>query len=166
MIIRLSSKLAKKIHVKPSVVLPADKNLYADWSAHLFTFDRTQYIIITNTASLYSVVIYGKGITNDSIFIKKVMNTLNEVLTDDGFSIIFHNFIAPASETVSFSKALNRSVTGSMNELIFTAQLHLEAQDTSLYDLSFHLNDIIMKFNDYATGKEAFRQLLSKSKKN
>jgi hypothetical protein len=33
--------------------MPLDENPYADWSCHLFTADRTQYIILSNTASLY-----------------------------------------------------------------------------------------------------------------
>ncbi|MCK5685468.1 hypothetical protein KAJ27_15155 [bacterium] len=166
MIIRLSSKLAKKIHVKPPAVVPADKNLYADWSTHLFTCGRTQYIIITNTASLYSAVMYGKGINNDSTFIKKTMNLLNEILTDDGFSIIFHNFIDPASETISFSKALNRSVTGSITELIYQAQLHIAEDGMSPYDVSDRLNGTLLSYIGYATPKEAFRNLLTKKKDN
>ncbi|QDT48902.1 hypothetical protein Pan258_29490 [Symmachiella dynata] len=42
MIIRLSQKLAKKIKADPLVTVPLDENPYADWSAHLFTADRTQ----------------------------------------------------------------------------------------------------------------------------
>jgi hypothetical protein len=55
MILRLSGKIAKKIHVKPAAVLPADSNPYADWSTHVFLAARTQYILVTNTASLYSL---------------------------------------------------------------------------------------------------------------
>ena len=43
--------------------------LFADWSAHLFTAERTQYILISNTASLYSMVMFGRGITDDCRFI-------------------------------------------------------------------------------------------------
>ena len=58
MILRLSQKLAKKLKEGTLTSLPLDENHYADWSAHLFTADRTQYIIVTNTQSLYSVVMY------------------------------------------------------------------------------------------------------------
>lgn len=54
MIFRLSQKLAKKLKVGALPSLPPDQNPYADWSANLFTADRTQYIILTNTQSLYS----------------------------------------------------------------------------------------------------------------
>ena len=56
MIFRLSTKLATKLKVAPSKVLPLDKNPFADWSAHFFMGERTQFLIVTNTASLYSTV--------------------------------------------------------------------------------------------------------------
>ena len=64
MIIRLSEKLNKKIKAGTLDSVPLNENPYADWSAHLFTADRTQYIILSNTKSLYSCVMFGKGITN------------------------------------------------------------------------------------------------------
>jgi len=61
LILRLSQNLAKKVDagsLKP--------NPFADWSAHLFTADRAQYVIVTNTTSLYSVVMRGSGIASDT----------------------------------------------------------------------------------------------------
>lgn len=70
MIIRQSQKLNAKIKSGKLCGLPLDENPYADWSAHLFTADRTQYVILSNTASLYSTVMYGRGINNDGLFIE------------------------------------------------------------------------------------------------
>ncbi len=116
MIFRLSQKLAKKLNEGKLCEMPLDENPYSDWSCHLFTADRTQYIIMSNTASLYSCVMYGKGITDDSRFIERTLSTIREFMEDDGQQFVYRKFIAPASGTVSFAKALSRSVTGSMNE--------------------------------------------------
>jgi hypothetical protein len=62
MIFRLSQKLATKLKEGNLPSVPLDENPYADWSAHLFTADRTQYIIVANMKALYSVVMFGKGI--------------------------------------------------------------------------------------------------------
>jgi len=61
MIVRLSQKLNAKIKGGTLPTLPPDDNPFADWSAHLFLVDRTQYILVSNTTSLYSIVMYGKG---------------------------------------------------------------------------------------------------------
>jgi hypothetical protein len=60
MIFRVSQKLNTKIKAGKLDEMPLDENPYADWSAHLFMAGRVQYIILTNTASLYSCVMQGR----------------------------------------------------------------------------------------------------------
>lgn len=48
MIFRLAQKLAQKIDAGKLTESPLDDNPYADWSCHLFTADRTQYIILSH----------------------------------------------------------------------------------------------------------------------
>jgi hypothetical protein len=47
---------------------------------HLFTADRTQYIILMNSASLYSCVMYGRGITDDNTFIERSLGMIREFM--------------------------------------------------------------------------------------
>jgi uncharacterized protein DUF6933 len=165
MIFRLSQKLAKKIKVDALASLPLDENPYADWSANLFTADRTQYVIVTNTESLYSVLMYGKGITDDSRFTERALETIREFMLDDGQAFVFQRFVAPASGTVQFAKALNRSVTGSMNELIHFSKLWLADDVISPHDVGFKLNDVLLsalakeKSSGYGKPNEAFKLL-------
>jgi hypothetical protein len=77
---------------------------------------------MSNTKSLYSCVMYGAGITDDSRFIERALSTIREFMEDDGQAFVYQRFIAPDSSTVSFAKALSRSVTGSMTELIQPSQ--------------------------------------------
>ena len=159
MIFRLSQKLAKKLKEGTLPSLPLDENPYADWSAHLFTADRTQYIIVTNTKSLYSVVMYGKGITDDSRFIDRALSCIREFMEDDGQAFVYRRFIAPASGKIRFGKALNRSVIGSMNDLVYHAKMWLTEGGLSPYDTGFHLNEIPMSPLGYQNPREAFRKL-------
>jgi hypothetical protein len=164
MIIRLSQKLAKKLKVGPLTAMPSDENPYADWSAHLFTADRTQYIILANTQSLYSVVMYGKGINDDSRFIGRALDNIREFMEGDGQAFAYQRFIAPAGGSVRFAKALNRSVTGSMNDLIKFAKHGLIEQELSPYDVGFNLNQIPMSALRYQQPREAFKTLASRGK--
>lgn len=165
MILRLSKELSTKIKAGTLQAMSLDDNPYADWSCHLFTVDRTQYIIVTNTKSLYSCVMYGKGITNDYAFIQGVLRSLREFMEDGGQSFIYQRFVAPSSSTVSFAKALSRSVTGSMNDLIGHATGWFEYAEIAPHDLGFRLNDILLsaiatrKLDRYGKPNEAFRLL-------
>jgi hypothetical protein len=144
MIFRLSQKLRTKIKAGPLAAVPLDENPFADWSAHLFVVDRTQYILLTNTRSLYSTVMSGKGTTNGSQFIERALSTIREFMEADGQDTVYHRFIVPATDSVRYAKALDRSISGSMNDLIKHATLWLAEVAASPFDVGFRLNDILM----------------------
>jgi hypothetical protein len=165
MMFRLSQMLNAKIRAGTLATLPLDENPFADWSAHLFVAGRTQYILLSNTKSLYSTVLYGKGITTDGTFIERALSNLREFMADDGQEFVYRRFIAPASASVRFAKALDRSVTGSMNELISHATAWLAEGDLSPHDVGVRLNDILLsalarcKTERYGRPRDAFRGL-------
>ena len=165
MIFRLTEKLAKKIKVAPLQPIPADPNPYADWTAHLFTTARTQYILVSNTESLYSVVMPGKGVTSDSAFLHAVANAIGEFLPADGNEFIFKRFIAPEMGKAAFAKTLNRSVTGSMNDLIFQAKIDLLHFSLSLSDVSSRLNEVPMSFLEYKHPRNVFMTMMMHGKR-
>lgn len=165
MILRLSQRLNTKIGAGKLPEMPLDKNPYADWSCHLFSADRTQYILLSNTASLYSCVMYGAGITDDSRFIERALSTIREFMEYDGQAFVYQKFIAPASGTVSFAKSLNRKVTGSINELVTAATHSLVSGEVAPHDVGFGLNDLLLSAiatkedRGYGRPKEAFKRL-------
>jgi hypothetical protein len=115
-----------------------------DWSAGLLLVGRTQYILLTNTKSLYSTVLPGKGITDESDFIERALSSIREFLAAEGYEGVYQRFIAPATGTVRFAKALNRSVTGSMNDMTKHAAYWLAAGDVSSLDIGTRFKDIPM----------------------
>ena len=159
MIFRLSSRLATKIKVTALKSLPLDANQLADWSGHLLTASRMQYVIVTNTASLYSAVMDGRGIVNDGQLLDRATRCIRDVMADEGLEFLYVKCIAPASATVRFSKALNRSVTGSMNDLIYHAKRWLTEGDLSPHDTSFRLNEIPMSALEYNSPRAVMRGL-------
>jgi hypothetical protein len=160
MIFRLTLKLSKKIGLAPLPAIPFDeiRNPLLDWSTHLFTAQRIQYIILTNTVSLYSMVMFGRGITNDKQFIRGVLSYLREFMTIDGNKFIFEKYIEPQEKDIFFSKIVDRRVMGSMNDLVFQAKVHLN-MGKSPCDVSFLLNETPMSYLGYGHPRDAFRKL-------
>lgn len=164
MIFRLSQKLNAKIKAGTLAALPLEENPFADWSAHLFAIGSTQYILLSNTKSLYSAVVPAKGIYDDDTFIERMLENLREFLADDGQQSVFRRFIAPATGTIRFAKALNRTTTSSMNELILSATAQLE-DGISPYEAGFRLNTVILsaiaptKAAKYGLPREAFKAM-------
>jgi hypothetical protein len=165
MIFRLSQKLNAKIKVGTLPTLPPDDNPFADWSAHLFLVDRAQYILASNTKSLYSTVMYGKGIADHGRFIERALSNLRGFLEADGQDFVYRRYIAPESGVVRFARALDRRVTGSMNNLIQQATFLLSEPDLSPFDVGFKLNETPMSVlpsswgDNYGTPREVFKRL-------
>lgn len=168
MIFRLSQKLRTKLGAGKLAELPLDENPFADWTATLFVADRTQYILVSNTKSLYSTVFFGKGVPSESHFIERALSSICEFMQADGQEFVYRRFVAPASGTVTCAKALNRSVTGSMNDLVNHAKAWLiEDEELSAHDVGFKLNDVLLsslartKTDFYRKPREAFKDLVS-----
>jgi hypothetical protein len=167
MIFRLSQRLSNKLKEGRLPGSLLDDNPFADWSAHLFIADRAQYILLTNTRSLYSVVMFGKGVTNGSYFIERALSNIREFMEADGQGFVYHRFIVPATGSVRFAKALDRSVTGSMNDLVKHATFWLAPGDIAPFEIGFRLNEIPMsalapsKSCPYGIPREVFKELLS-----
>ena len=60
--------------------MPLAENPYADWSCYLSTADRTQYVILSITKSLYSCVMYGKGITDDGGYLDRALSVMRSLI--------------------------------------------------------------------------------------
>jgi hypothetical protein len=166
MIFRLTQKMAKKIKESPNINYSLAANPYTDWSAHLFTADRMQYLIITNTASLYSIISYARGMTDMDSFIKYSLGYMAEYLSGDGFGFQFRRLIVPNAKETVFSKLLDRRVISSINELIRIAKFYLIEDGLSPFDASQGINDIAMSCINYDKPKEAFIKMKPIMKKS
>ena len=162
MIFRLSQELAQKIKVAPKARLPLDPNPFADWSADLFTVDRVPYIIITNTRSLYTLVMRGDDIADKSRFFDAALSLLGECLPADGYGAAFRNFVAPARGKVRFSKALSKAAAGAMENLIYHVQVHLIRYDVPPGEIFWTLNDMPMSYLRNKNPRQALRALDAK----
>src|SRR5690348_16070088 len=109
MIFRLSDKLNAKVKAGTLATLPLDENPFADWSAGLFLVGRSQYILVTNTRSLYSTLLLGRGVTDKTAFVERALHSIREFMDADGHEGVYERLVGPASGSVRFAKALNRS---------------------------------------------------------
>jgi hypothetical protein len=86
-------------------------------------------------------------------------------MENDGQEFSYRRLIAPASATIRFARALDRIVTGSMNDLINQATAILAEGELSLFDVGFKLNDVPLsaiamnKADKYGTPRAAFKRL-------
>jgi hypothetical protein len=159
MIFRLTQKMAKKIKLSVTASCPIEANPYIDWTAHLFTAQRAQYVIVINTASLYSLVLHGRGITNSSRFVEYTLECMAEFMSADGFEFLSRRLVVPNAAKIEFTKLSDRSVIGSMNELVQLAKLYFIERQLSPFEASRLINEVPMSPLGFNNPKEAFGKL-------
>ena len=131
MIFRLSRMLNTKVKAGALEALPLHEDPFLDWSAHSFLLNRRRFMLVSNTKSMLSVVLSGQGITNQSLLTERALGGIQECLESYGHESVFRRVFAPGSESVRFAKALNRSVSGSMNEQVKYAEVCMADGDSS-----------------------------------
>lgn len=159
MVIHFTKKLAKKLHT-PELDqgdVPAGDHLR--WYANLFTARRVQYILTTNAASLLSVVMYGRGITDDSDYIMRLVSDLRDLFDDLNMQLVFKRVILPTTGQIILAKATNRSVLGSMNDMVHHCKFRLDMEDVSPWKLSQEINSTPYSALKYRYPKKAFASM-------
>jgi Domain of unknown function (DUF6933) len=163
MVLRLTQKVAKKIKEQwPLEESPMDVEPLADWSSHLFTAGRSQYIVLCNTPTMYTCLFYGRGVTDFDRFIKRSLDAIREAFKDDNLGDVYQERVVPATARIGFAKAYSRSVTGCINDQIHSAKVLLEDHDWAPDQVAERLNDNIHSAFDYVNPRKAFRALCGK----
>ena len=159
MLMRFTTKLSKKLKLPPLTKVTDDPGPFLDWYANLFTANRVQYILTTEAQSLFSVVMYGRGITDDHNFIKQWLGSTRDYLTDIGKDFVFEKIIGPNTGQFTLSKTLSKSVLGSMNDMVSVAKFMLRTRDMSPRDLAEMINETPFKAIDHNAPIHAFNQM-------
>lgn len=165
MIIRLSQKLCTKVKAGKLAELPLAEVPVLDWSTQSFAVGRTQFILISNTRSLYSCVTPCKGVNSTNQLVEQFNQAVLHQLNKDGFGDVVRKLMEVNSDQVQFAKSLNRSVIGSMNELIVMATTVMSIRELTLPELNDDLNDTLLtilgkKKCDYGRPKEVMENMV------
>jgi len=160
MIIRLSQQMMKKLGLAVTLTAEPADNPLCDWSVHLFRSQRTQYVLAVNSTSLFAVTFYGRGVTDERSFLGAFLTSLLEHHEAARLETAYTELIRACTNTIIWSKAGNRSVTGSMNEMIYHAKWTLEEEALTTVELSNELNDNILSYIKYQNPLEAHRNLI------
>jgi hypothetical protein len=137
--IRPTKVLARRLGITVPPVPPPVSNRVADWCAHEFRFSRYRYLIFCNTASLCPVVMLATGVTDGEKLMMRMVGGLQTCLRGGALEQQFQQQILPAGPALQWAPIPDRSVLGSINELVFLAKCFLEARDDGPEQLSRRL---------------------------
>lgn len=164
MILRSTQKFLDFIGTakKDVPVIPAgtEQTLH-DWHVHLFYLNRQKHVILTHSASLFSVVafnVFKKDLADLKLFF---MKNLSRCLYYEEFSAEEINRIVNSAGEVNLSLTNNRRVLGSMNDLIKQYKCGVdwhEPAESELPEFQRRLNKTPMSMLKYKYPIERFRE--------
>ncbi len=142
MIIHLTDKLSKKLKTGPLSKIELETKPHLRWYGNFFRAERVQYVLVTNAKSLFSVVLYGRGLTDFNSFYNEFLRTLRGYLTESGMRMIYERIIATESGDITLSKTADRSVLGSMNDMVNANKYMIEThgRELSPWDMAELIN--------------------------
>ena len=160
MIVRTTAKLAKQVGVSSLNATPLAENPFTDWTCRVFSVgDRESLMLITNTASLYSLLAPAKGLENLEEFGYGLIHYIERHLLIDGFEDVFREHVVPELKTMLLAKTLNRSVTGSMTDMVKLSGHMLFEDGDSLEQVAGKLNKTPFGALDYNYPRDRFAEL-------
>jgi hypothetical protein len=159
MLIRFTQKLSKKLKIGSLAQIEDDPDPFIEWYANLFAAERVQYILTTESKSLLSLVFYGRGVTDDNIFIKHWLGSMREYFSEIGKSFVFEKIIGPRTGQFIYAKTSSKSILGSMNDMISMSKFMLPARSMSPHELSQMINETPFKAIKYQRPLDAFDKL-------
>lgn len=84
MILRLSQKLNARVKGVTLGTLPPHENPLLDWSAQAFAVGRAEYVLLSNTQTLYSAVLDGTGVAGVARFTELALGGIRSMLVEAG----------------------------------------------------------------------------------
>ncbi len=161
MIFRFTQKLSKKLKINPQPECEYGVSPMEEWYGHLFTANRLQYILFTNAYSLYSVIFPGKGIITMRNFMDICFSVLDEELKDIGSGKIMEEYITPNTTIIDICKTNNRSILGSMNDMINMSKYIFSLENSTLKEVMGLLNKTPFSYLKYKNPRAKLEEYIS-----
>lgn len=149
MVLRATIKLSSKLGIKSLQNYDNRVSAFDHWYGHLFSVNKVQYILLTNGYSLYSVVFKAKGVLDLQCFANTAAKNLSELMYAQRIEYLTSRFVNDSFCNIEVVKTNDRSILGSMNDMINHAEFFLNEYKMSLMEISERLNNTPYSLLDY-----------------
>ena len=159
MILRATNKLAQKLNIESLKKYDKKCSAFEEWYGNLFTVNRKQYILFTNAYSLYSVIMPGKGINSLSKFSDLSGICLSELLKEENCDNLITRLVINSNAIFDVYSTNNRSVLGSMNEMIYLARIYLFEGQLTPIEISKRVNGTLFSYLNYNNPLKVLKEM-------
>lgn len=157
MIIQSTKKLQDMLGVDATEA-PTDIESFDSWHGNVFMIGRKKCLLLTHTESLYSVFIYGITKQTFKKLAELVRSRLQIQMTIDNFTDTHIEKILDTIQDIIYMKSSNKTVMGSMNNMVQILQHYNMTEDESF--LNHRLNNAPYKTLGYAYPSEVLKKVI------
>ena len=165
-LIHCTEKLLKELKQELTNDLPTN-NYFGSWHANLLIIERHKCVLVTNDGTIYTLFIPYLKRADFQAFPIIFGQHLFKNLLHDGFSQAQIEMILNEHQDIGYAKTNNRRVLGTMNDLKFQVEIHVQMNGglkyTDLYEVNRELNRTIFSVIEY---NEPIEMLRAKFKEN
>ena len=142
---RCTQKMFDELRIFRKSVGEPEDGFLGSWFAHIFKIGRKKCVLFMNDQTLYTVLLYGMKKKDFENLNRRFVSGLTANLLQDGFPSEVVASVGMACHPMAWGKTNNRSVLGSMNDLIFVCKVMAERRDLELEVELLELNQGLNK---------------------
>ena len=163
-IIRCTARLLNELAIKPTIEADRFPGL-GNWHANLLRIDRKKFVLFTNDQTTYSFL--GRWLRKPAPedFAGVFRMGLFRSLTGEGLAEAQVEYMLVEHKHIEIAKTSNRSILGSMNELVFQIKYMIDSKgglaNTDLSEINRDLNHIPMSVIRYSVGIDELKRRLA-----
>ena len=138
---RLTRKLSEKLRLDR---LPRSDNpdVASVWHSNLFRVGGVQYILLTESSTLFSVLLQGRGISDSDSFVASATGQIENEFRRGGWLSLLGNLIAFDRDGPNLLAAQDRSILSSMNEIVRMVTWEISNRPGDLRSYTKYANEI------------------------
>jgi hypothetical protein len=163
MIFRLTQKLAKKLNMTDLPQTDTHDNGSA-WYGNLFRVGGIQYILLTESLTLFSFVFHGKGIVDAATLTNRAKLLIETRFKENGWLSVLGTHISFDLATPTLLAAQDRSVLSSMNGMLGLLKSQIEEGKWDLEFLSNEINIVLFTKNGVMNDSESRVEQIAKAR--
>ena len=161
---RLTQKLAKKLNLMDLSRTDSHDSGSA-WYGNLFRVGGVQYILLTESLTLFSFLFYGRGIVDAAALTTKAKLLIETKFKENGWLSVLGKPISYDLAAPTLLAAQDRSVLSSMNGMVGLLRAQLELGKRDIEFLSNEINIVPFTKNGVMNNSDSRVEQLAKAQK-
>jgi hypothetical protein len=141
MTFRLTQKLAKKLKLS-SLPRTGSHDIESAWYGNLFRVGGVQYILLTESMTLFSFLFLGKGMANAGVFTTTARLLIETKFKENGWLSILGTYLSFDLGEPNLLAAQDKSILSSMNGIMGLLKAQIEDGTRDIEMLSNEINTV------------------------